>query len=227
MGGIALIGDYQPDVIAHQGIERSLRLARESRPGLRWKWIHTSTLTASPHSRLEEFAAIWLVPASPYANEPGVFAAIRWARENQVPFLGTCGGFQHAVLEYARNVLQYREAGHAETDPAGSMLLISPLQCSLVEERGAVHVVPGSRLDAMYGGSPGEESYHCTYGINPDYAGLFEGDLRVAALDTAGEIRAVELITHRFFIGTLFQPERRALAGVIHPVVQAFIQAAG
>lgn len=64
----------------------------------------------------------------------GALIAIRYARENSIPFLGTCGGFQHAILEYARNVLGWSDAAHAETDTTGRMV-IAPLTCSLVEKR--------------------------------------------------------------------------------------------
>jgi len=61
---------------------------------------------------------IWCVPGSPYANESAVIGAIRWARESGIPFLGTCGGFQHAVLEFARNVMGLSAAEHAATAAA-------------------------------------------------------------------------------------------------------------
>src|SRR4051794_28912684 len=111
---IALVGDYNPDVPAHQAIPKALRLSAE-RLTVRVEpiWMHTSTLDVS---QLPAFSGIWCVPASPYANTDRALAAIRFPRENNRTFLGTCGGFQHALLEYARTVLG-READHAETSP--------------------------------------------------------------------------------------------------------------
>lgn len=83
---------------------------------------------------LQNFDAIWVVPGSPYRYDDGAFMAIRHARENDVPFLGSCGGFQYAIVEYARNVMGWHDAGHAETD-SGGRLVIAPLSCSLVENR--------------------------------------------------------------------------------------------
>jgi CTP synthase (UTP-ammonia lyase) len=73
-----------------------------------------------------------------------------------------------------------------------------------------------------------EEPYHCNYGLNPEYEWLFAGPfgLRVAGCDPAGEVRAVELASHPFYVATLFQPERSALRGVEHPLVTAFVAAA-
>jgi CTP synthase (UTP-ammonia lyase) len=158
----------------------------------------------------------------------GALAAIRLARESSRPYLGTCGGFQHAVLEFARNVLGYGQAEHAETAPDAEMRIIAPLSCSLVEKSGEIFLREGSRLRAIYGADRAEEQYHCNYGLNPKYAALFTdaAPLRVAATDAAGEVRAVELEGHPFFIATLFQPERSGLGGIEHPLVTAFLAAA-
>ena len=131
---IALVGDFDPSVPAHQAIPQALRLSA-GRLGVTVApvWVHTSTVGPEVATQFAEFAGIWCVPASPYANTDGALAAIRFARESGRPFLGTCGGFQHVLLEYARNVLGHGEADHAETSPDAAMPLISRLSCSLVE----------------------------------------------------------------------------------------------
>ena len=176
-------------------------------------------------------------PATPYSKTEGALAAIRYARETDTPFLGTCGGFQHAVLEFVRNVLGEGEAKHAELDPAASSLAITPLTCELVEG------VQGTRFGQLYGTNGEREEYHCRYGINPAYLPQLEArGLRCGARDDRGEVRALEHITHAFFVGTLFQPERRVLrtgvgavgttaagaveTGEVHPLVLQFIDAA-
>jgi CTP synthase (UTP-ammonia lyase) len=224
---IALVGDYDPAVTAHQAIPEALRLSGQ-RLGVFVDpaWTHTSTLSPGV-PQLADFAGIWCVPASPYANTDGALAAIRFARENGRPYLGTCGGFQHALLEYARNVLGRAEAEHAETSPDAAMPLVARLSCSLVEKRGRVNFVEGSRLRAIYGTDHAEEGYRCNYGLNPEYESIFRGaTLKVAARDEAGEVRAMELSGHPFFFGTLYQAERAALRGTEHPLVTAFVEAA-
>jgi len=110
---IALVGDFDPAVTAHRAIPEALRLsARRIGVAVEPEWVHTAAVGAAAES-LAGFSGIWCVPSSPYVSEAGALAAIEWARCFHRPVLGTCGGFQHAVLEYVRNVLGERSADHA------------------------------------------------------------------------------------------------------------------
>ena len=223
---IALIGDYNPKVIAHQAIPEALRLAGEAvgRP-VEGVWLHTSSLV-NPRVQLEEFDGIWCVPATPYANTEGALEAIRFARESGRPFLGTCGGFQHALIEYARNVCGFHDAEHAENNPTAAFHLITPLSCALVEETGEMFLDDGGLIREAYGQPCITEGFHCSYGLNRDHsAAVLSKDLRATAHDADGEVRAVELAGHPFFVATLFQPERRALHGELPPLVAAYVMA--
>jgi CTP synthase (UTP-ammonia lyase) len=225
---IALVGDYHPKVTAHQAIPQALALAGETL-GLvvEHRWMPTDAIFTGPPTQFDEFDGTWCVPASPYKSEAGALRAIRASREDRRPFLGTCGGFQHALLEYARHVAGIPDAAHAENDPAASVPVVAPLACSLVEATGLVTLEPGTRVARAYGESPARETYHCRYGLNPHYASiLLGGALRVTGRDADGEVRAIELEGHPFFIATLFQPERAALHGRPHPLINAFVAAA-
>src|SRR5580693_230878 len=214
---IALVGDYDANVVAHRAIPEAL-----NRAGVSFDWKHTSTLGS-----LDGYHGVWCVPASPYASEAAAIGAIRWARENHVPFLGTCGGFQHAVLEFARNVMGLPDAQHAENTAGGDCLVISRLSCSLVEVEQPVFATPGTLLGDLYGKQPIQVGYHCNFGLNPKFErDLERAGMRVAARDAAGEARAIVLNGHPFFVGTLFQPERLALKGESSPVIDAFVAAA-
>jgi len=216
---IALVGDYDAAVPAHQAIP--LALAGRAR----FAWLATDTLGDA--QMLAQFDGIWCVPASPYRSLEGALRAIRHAREQRIPFLGTCGGFQHALIEYARSVLGWADADHAETAPDAPRAVITALQCSLVEVRAPIRLLAGSRIAAAYGRSPITEGYRCRYGLNPRCAAeLLGGALAATAFDEEGEVRAVELADHPFFVATLFQPERAALAGERAPLVEAFTLAA-
>jgi CTP synthase (UTP-ammonia lyase) len=220
---IGLVGDYSPDVIAHRAIPKALELARASGGrDVDWRWIETRDLRR-PAKDLSDCAGIWVTPGSPYANTTGVLEAIRWARENGRPFLGTCGGFQHALIEFGRNVAGLAGADHAESSPEAKLLLVTRLACSLVERSGVVRLEPGSRLRAAYGADEATEGYHCNFGLNTAYRrALEEAGLRFTAFDDEGAVRGAELPSHPFFVGTLFQPERAALRGELPPVVKAF-----
>ncbi len=156
----------------------------------------------------------------------GALSAIRFAREQGIPFLGTCGGCQHAIIEYARNVLGLVEADHAETNPSAALPLIAPLACSLVEVQDTIHLKPGSRIAIIYGRSEIVEAYHCNYGLNPHYQSLLEqGGMLITGVDVSGEARVIEIAQHPFFVATLFQPERSAFTGEAHPLITAYLQA--
>jgi CTP synthase (UTP-ammonia lyase) len=224
---IGLIGDYNATVLAHQAVPRALALTADSLGvPVESEWIPTEEIREA--SRVSGFDGLWCVPASPYRNMEGALRAIRYAREQGRPFLGTCGGFQHAILEYARHVLGWADAEHAESNPGAARPVIAPLTCALVEKSDTIRFHPGSILAAAYGCLEAIEGYHCSYGINPAFlSAIVSGPLRVSAEDRDGEVRAVELEGHPFFVATLFQPERAALIGKTPPIVAAFIRAAG
>ncbi len=223
---IGLVGDYQESVPAHRGIPRALEMASE-KLGIEIKpnWVHTTTLEFAG-AATAGMDGIWCVPASPYASMNGALNSIRQARKTAQPFLGTCGGFQHALIEFARNVLGITAADHAESNPSALALVIAPLACSLVGVQGAILPQPGTRFAKITGSQAATVQYHCNYGLNRAYRGmLFTGALKVGALDEAGEVRAIELDNHPFFMATLFQPELAALNGELHPVILAFARA--
>ena len=220
---VALIGDYDKSVIAHQAIPEALRLAAPAEHSIDAVWIHTASIHNAA-ADLAGFDGIWCVPASPYASMEGALDAIRYARESKLPFLGTCGGFQHAVIEYARNVCGLRDAGHAETHPTAPVLVVSSLSCPLVEQSEQIVLQDGGKIKSAYGVERITEGYHCSYGLNRKYETLlFQNGLRPTAHSLSGEVRAVELSSHPFFVATLFQHERRALRGEIPPLVSAFV----
>lgn len=228
---IALIGDYNPNVLAHTRIPGALSRAEQAlgaqgvQQKVAYEWVATSGLTTDKIAALSAYDAVWCTPGSPYQNEAGVIAAIRHAREQGVPFLGTCGGFQHALVEWMRHQGNLSEAVHEESHPSGGEAVIHKLTCSLVGQTGRVWLKEGSRAARIYAAPQALESYWCNYGFNPAYrAALDKGELVVSGVDENQAIRIVELPTHPFFIATLFQPEIAALQP--HPLILAFVAAA-
>lgn len=223
---VALVGDRSPAVRSHARIPGLLAaLAERDRLALDAYWIPTGDAAAP--GALAGFDAVWLLPGSPYHSEAGALAAVRTARERGIPFLGTCAGFQHAVLEYARNVCGLTEAVHGETHPDAGQQVIAPLACSLVGHEGAVTVTPGSLAERVLGATRTLERYHCAYGLDGAYLDrLSAHGLRFSGADGSDEVRVLELPGHPFFLASLFQPELSGDGTRAHPVIRALAVAA-
>lgn len=224
---IVLIGDYNPEHLAHLAIPTALaRAASTLGVTVDGRWLNTDAIPQ--HTReLSAAHGIWVTPGSPYRSMEAVLGTIRRAREQRLPYLGTCGGFQHALIEFARNALGMTGVEHEESNPAADALLISRLACPLRGTKGMIRLTPDSQLAAACGTTETEEEYNCSFGLNPAFESRLEtSGLRFSARDGANGIRGFELPGHPFFIGTLFQPERSALAGRTHPLITSFLRAA-
>lgn len=225
---VAVVGEYRVDFPPHPATDgglahaaAALGLACETR------WVSTDSVGPDPVSTLAPYDALLVAPGSPYRSLAGALAAIRYARESGVPLLGTCGGLQHIILEYARAVLGFEDAQHAEYDPYASRLFLVPLSCSLVGRTMRVILDPAARAARCYGGSTAEEQYYCNFGLNPAYRDvLHDGGLRVVGWDDLGEARVFELPDHPFFLGTLYVPQLRSTPERPHPLIRAFLESA-
>lgn len=224
MKTIALVGDRSPAVRAHSRIPALLDVLRDD-VDLDVYWIPTPD--AEDPAALAGFDGIWLVPGSPYRSVEGALTAARTARTGGLPFLGTCGGFQHAMLEFARNVCGFGGARHAEYGPVGDDGLIVPLACSLAGHEAAVGLAPGSLIERLLGASRNVERYHCDYGLDSAHLGLLAGHgMRFTGHDDTGAVRAAELPGHPFYLATLFQPELAGDGTDPHPLIRGFVHAA-
>ena len=210
---VALVGDFDPSVVAHQAIPKALTLGRCA------TWRRGGGCVGPHEFHLPRGRSVCRASTASGACRRVLMRTrwVRWLRSATrgnaaVPFLGTCGGFQHALLEYARNVCGMPEAEHAETDPDAPLRLIAPLACSLVERSDEILLADGGRFRRAYGQARITEGYHCSYGLNREYESrIFRDGLQATAHDRNGEVRGVELAGHPFFVAALFQPERRAL----------------
>ena len=221
---IAIIGDRSDQVIAHTRIPDILDGLQGATGAIDAYWLHSSSIDDT--TVLDAFDGVWVTPGSPYANEDGVLHAISTARRAQIPTLGTCGGFQHMLLEFARNVVGL-DVHHGESAPDEVRQLITPLTCSLKGEEGTFDVLAGTFSAEIMGAGPTTERYFCSYGANDEFLpALTAAGLRVSGLAADGSLRMAELPGHPFFVGCLFQPELSSSASSLHPVLVAFATAA-
>jgi CTP synthase (UTP-ammonia lyase) len=225
---IAVVGEFNPDNASHRATNETIKDCSVALGApIAFDWIGTQDLAEPEGGRLlTGLSGLWISPGSPYRNLGGALFAIRTARERKIPLLGTCGGFQHIILEYARNVLGYAHAEHEETAPNAEELFISRLACSLKGRSMTISIESDSLLARCYGRTKVHEQYYCNFGVNPEYvATLRSHALRIVASDEEGEVRAIELPGHPFFIGTLFLPQMNSTASAPHPLAIGFLRA--
>jgi CTP synthase (UTP-ammonia lyase) len=222
---LALVGDRSPDVQAHVRLPGIIDFVNAAaHDPIEVYWLH-STSIAGP-ADVDGFDGIWVVPGSPYQNPAGVLAAVQGARQTGTPFLGTCGGFQYMLIEYARNVCGLGQAAHGEIDPEAAEPLVVPLACSLLGQEAAVTVLPGTKAAQAMGAGRATERFFCRYGLNDAYQELLVSHgLVFSGSDELGNPRLAELAGHPFFVGSLFQPELSSGPGWAHPLIVAFTTA--
>lgn len=223
---IAIIGDFNAANRSHAATNEAIRHCCDAaKLDIDVEWFGTEKVKTP--GQLEQFNGLWIAPASPYKSMDGALLAIQTARQRRIPLLGTCGGFQHIVLEYARNVLGIADAEHEETSPGASRLFVSRLACSLVGRTMTITLQSHSLIARLYGRTIAHEQYYCNFGVNPEFlAPLFSGELKVTGSDAEGIARAVELPSHPFFVGTLFLPQHNSSPTAPHPLITGFLKAA-
>jgi len=223
---IGIVGDHDPERVSHLATEGALKhAARTLDVAVAAEWLATESLERRAAEAVDSFDAVFCAPGD-YENSEGALEAIRAAREGDTPFLGTCNGFQHTVIEFARNALGIADAAHAERSPDSPNLFVRPLSCSLVGKKMRVLVERGSLAHASYGRTEAEEVYRCDFGLDPGRHELVEGGgLRISGTDVGGEARILELAEHPFFLATLFVPQLSSSVEDPHPLVLALLRA--
>jgi CTP synthase (UTP-ammonia lyase) len=227
---VGVIGDRMPRFVPQDAIETSLAASAE-RVGCKVDvtWFDTPALQHDADSTLAGCDALWCAPGSPYLSLDGALEGIRVARVAGTPFLGTCAGFQHTVLECARNQLGLSGAGHPEYGGASpdDPLILDERLCHLVGEQMAVRLVdPETRT--IYGTDKTVETYYCRFALAEHHRDALAGaGLVVAAVDEVdGGTRVMRRPDHPFFYVTLFVPQVASRPGAPHPLVTAFVAAA-
>ncbi len=167
----------------------------------------------------------------------GKIEAVRYAREQKVPFFGLCLGLQCAVIEFARHVCGLKNASSSEFDPEGQCLVIDflPDQRKMQDKGGTMRlgaypcaVKPGSLAHQMYGKTNISERHRHRYEVNNEYVKvLTEHGLIVSGAAPDGSlVEMIELQDHPWFIGTQFHPEYKSKPRKPHPLFAGFIKAA-
>jgi CTP synthase (UTP-ammonia lyase) len=234
---VAVVGDFDPTRFSHWATEAALfHAAQLVDVKLELEWIGTEVVAREGAERcLEGRDGLWGSAGSPYRSSDGMLAGIRFARERGVPYLGTCGGFQYALIEFTRNVLGLTDADTAESGSSSRHVVITPVQrpkpvvrpgAPLLSGTDGVLPVPGTLLAQLCSGEPLRAEYYCSFETNADYVSSWQAaGLCITGLGEQGELRAFSLPSSRFFLATLFQPQLSSRARTPHPIITGFLRA--
>jgi CTP synthase (UTP-ammonia lyase) len=232
---ITIVGDLDRRKHSHRATEAALfHAAAKLELRVEPRWLGTAACAAlSDLQPLVASHGVWGAPGSPYQSADGMLRALRAVREHDVPYLGTCAGFQYALIEYTRNVLGVADADSAENTRGAANVVITPVTCDATNAStprlsgvAAARVVPGTMVERLCGPGDLRGEYFCSFETNAAFVPRWQrAGLTIAATGDDGELRAFELSDRSFFIATLFQPQLSSSFDVPHPLVLGFLRA--
>ena len=236
---IGLVGKYVELRDAYKSIKEALDhagAANETKVNIRW--VHSEKLTPkNVDKQLDGLDAILVAPGFGNRGIEGKIEAIRYARENKVPFFGICLGMQCAVIEFARNVLGHADANSTEMDPDTKWPVIAMMeeQKAKVDKGGTMRLgsypcklTEGSLSAEAYGKTSIKERHRHRYEFNNAYTEAY----KKAGMTAAGVnpqtklVEVVELKDHPWFVGVQYHPEYKSTVARPHPLFTRFVKEA-
>ena len=236
---IGLIGKYVElqdsyksilESFIHAGAENEVKVNVES--------IHSEHLTVeNAAEKLAHLDGVLVAPGFGERGVDGKIEAVRYVRENNIPFLGICLGMQMAVIEYARNVLGLKNANSTEMNPHTSDPVIDLMesQKNITDKGGtmrlgawACHLEEGSIVKDVYKTSDILERHRHRYEFNNAYKQQIEdAGMKATGLNpNTGLVEIVEIPAHSWFVGVQYHPEYKSTVTNPHPLFVAFVKAA-
>jgi CTP synthase (UTP-ammonia lyase) len=225
---LGIMGDFVASNITHIANNEAFdHAARYFGKPFQYEWVETDRIEPEFENIIRSYDGLLIAPGSPYKSMSGVLKIIEYARTHQIPTLGTCGGFQHMIIEFARNVLGVTDAEHAETNPYASRLVINPLTCSLKGQQLEIDIIQKESLVySIFNTNTITENYYCNFGLNPGYQEqIHQAGFSMVASDKHKEARILELNNHPFFVATLFVPQVNSSYEKPHPILIALLNA--
>lgn len=235
---IGLIGKYVElqdsyksilESFIHAGAENEVRVNIES--------IHSEFINENTIKKISHLDGVLVAPGFGERGIEGKIEAVRYARENNIPFLGICLGMQMAIIEFARNVLELKTANSTEMDPRTSNPVIDIMeeQKSITHMGGTMRLgswkcelKEGSLAKKIYGSAMIKERHRHRY----EYNNKYKSDLEAAGMVSSGInpetglVEIIELRDHPWFVGVQYHPEYKSTVATPHPLFIAFIEAA-
>lgn len=236
---VGLVGKYVELQDAYKSIsEAFVHAGAELRTKVRVKYIHSEYIDeANVDEKLEGLSGILVAPGFGTRGIEGKILAVKYARENRIPFFGICLGMQCAVVEFARNVLGYKDAHSVEIAPStthpvinmmeeqktisnmGGTMRLGSYPCELVEDTNAFKA---------YGTKDIAERHRHRYEFNNEYLEEYKqhGMIPSGFNPDTHLVEIVEIPDHPYFVGAQFHPEYKSTAMTPHPLFLSFVNAA-
>jgi CTP synthase len=236
---IGLIGKYVELQDAYKSIlEALIHAGAMNECKVEVRNIHSEYLTPeNAEEKLQNIDAILVAPGFGSRGIEGKIDAIRYARENKIPFFGICLGMQMACVEFARNVLGIKNAHSTEMNPDthDGVIAMMEEQKKVTQKGGTMRLGTyecelnnDSRAASIYGSTHINERHRHRYEFNNEYMDAFEkaGMIPVGKNPKTGLVEIVEIKDHPFYVGVQFHPEYKSTVENPHPLFVAFIKAA-
>lgn len=235
---IALVGKYTELPDAYKSISESfIHAGAVNECKVKLHYVNSERLTIdNVADQLGNMSAIMVAPGFGNRGIEGKLVAVRYARENNVPFFGICLGMQCAVIEFARNVLGWHDANSSEmVQTKYPVIDLMEEQKGITAKGGTMrlggypcHLSKGSRVAEAYGTQNIVERHRHRYEFNNSFLADFEaaGMKAVGQNPDTGLVEVVEIASHRWFVGTQYHPEYHSTAANPHPLFVAFVREA-
>lgn len=235
---IGLVGKYTELPDAYKSIsEAFIHGGAANHVKVHLEYINSEKITPeNVGEKLGHLSGILVAPGFGHRGLEGKITAVRYARENEVPFFGICLGMQCSVIEYARNVLGLVDANSTETAPTKVPVIdLMEEQKGITEKGGtmrlgsyACHLDPNSRAYNAYQSENINERHRHRYEFNNNYREALErAGLRATGINPdTGLVEVVEIPTHPWFVGVQFHPEYKSTVQNPHPLFVDFVKAA-
>ena len=200
--------------------------------------VHSEFITPENVSeKLKDLDGLLVAPGFGSRGVEGKITAVKFARENQMPFFGICLGMQMAVIEYARNVMGWQEANSTEMEPKTAYPVIALMEeQKKIKKKGGTmrlgaypcQLAEGSLAHRIYGATMISERHRHRWEFNNNYMNDFmnAGMMPSGKNPESGLVEIVELKDHPFFIGVQYHPELKSTVENPHPLFVNFVQAA-
>ena len=234
---IGLVGKYVELKDAYKSInEAFIHGGTANHCKVNIEWLHSENITESNVNEiLGEVDGILVAPGFSIRGMAGKISAVKYARENNIPFLGICLGMQCAVIEFARNIVGWKDAHTAEMSVDTNYPVINAMEENItagsdqrIMQLGLYKskLTKGSKIREAYNSEIIEERHRHRYGVNKEYIDeLAKNGMKMTGINMeSGHVDVIELDNHPWFVGIQYHAEFKSTVDCPHPLFTHFVK---